>query len=118
MATLETTLLRQSAIRDNVRSIGMLKFSTGILVFVLMSTLALYLVRDVGFIPAGFPYLLLVVAFCFFPLFYVLTGFFELASGKALTAKSSRWSFYSNPQCRVLVVILSVMGLIVTLAAL
>lgn len=114
MATLKTTMLRQSALQDNVRSAGLLKFSTGILVFVLISTLTLYLIRDIGFIPEGFPSLFLILPICSLPLYYAFSGFFELASGETITTLPGRWNYYSIPQRRFLVVIITLMSLIVT----
>lgn len=112
MTTLKTTLLQQSAIQDNVRSAGLIKFSSGILIFVMMSALAPYLIGNVVLTPEGLPSLFLVLLLCSLPLLYATAGFVELVSGESSSDLPRRWKKYTIAQRRFLVVIISLMSLI------
>lgn len=112
MTTLKTTVLQQSAIQDNVRSAGLIKFSSGILIFVMMLALVHYLISNVVLIPEGLPSLFFALPFYSLPLFYAFAGFVELVSGEPITELLHRWKNYSIVQRRFFVVIISFMSLI------
>lgn len=112
MNTLKTTMLQQAALQDNVRSAGLIKFSSGVLLTVIMSVLVHYLIRNVVFIPEGLPSLFFAIPFYSLPLFYAFAGFIELVSGEPITALPRRWKKYSITQRRFYVVIISFIGLI------
>jgi hypothetical protein len=51
MSTLNQNWLQQSAIQDNIRSAGLFKISSGIILFVILSALVNYLIGKVEFNP-------------------------------------------------------------------
>lgn len=106
------TVLQQSAIQDNVRSAGLLKFSSGILMFVIMSTLNHYLTETAIWIPEGLSAFFFALAFYSLPLFYAFAGFVELISGEPFTDLPHHWMRYSIAQRRFIVVVVSFMSLI------
>lgn len=113
VSTLKMTVLQQSAIQDNVRSAGLLKFSSGILMFVITLALIHYLAETVIGVPEGLTAFFFALPFYSLPLFYAFAGFVELISGEPFTYLPHRWIRYSIAQRRfIIVVVVSFMSLI------